>query len=64
MCISIDPEWKLMLYADDSAILFPHSDPEVISKKLSCALESCNKWLVDNKLSLHIGKTESIIFGG
>ena len=23
----------------------------------------CSKWLVDNKLSLHMGKTECIIFG-
>ena len=22
-----------------------------------------NEWLVDNKLSLHLGKTESILFG-
>ena len=26
-------------------------------------LESCNEWLVDNRLSLHLGKTEYIIFG-
>jgi hypothetical protein len=25
-------------------------------------LKSCHEWLVDNKLSLHLGKTESIIF--
>ena len=27
------------------------------------ALESCNKWLIENKLSLHMGKTEVILFG-
>ena len=63
MSISIDQGCKLMLYADDSAILFSHKDPEIISQKLACALESCNNWLIDNKLSLHLGKTESIIFG-
>ena len=26
-------------------------------------LEQCHDWLVDNKLSLHLGKTESILFG-
>ena len=26
-------------------------------------MESCSKWLVDNKLSLHLGKTECILFG-
>ena len=30
---------------------------------LSEELESCMKRLMDNKLSLHLGKTESILFG-
>ena len=38
-------------------------DPRVISERLGQELESCSKWLVDNKLSLHLGKTESILFG-
>ena len=63
MTISISSECKLLLYADDSAILFSHKDPEVISRKLSSELESCSKWLVDNKLSLHLGKTECVLFG-
>ena len=63
MVISVDPECKLMLYADDSAILFSHRDPNYISSKLGHVLESCNEWLVDNKLSLHLGKTECILFG-
>ena len=63
MEISISPECKLLLYADDSAILFSHKNPEVISRKLSSELQSCSKWLVDNKLSLHLGKTECILFG-
>ena len=63
MTISISSECTFLLYADDSAILFSHKDPEVISRKLSSELESCNKWLVDNKLLLHLGKTECILFG-
>ena len=34
-----------------------------LSTFLSGQLESCSKWLVDNKLSLHVGKCESIVFG-
>ena len=34
MSISIDSECKLILYADDSAILFSHKDPNVISEKI------------------------------
>ena len=53
----------LLLYADDSVILSFDKNPSVISRELSLDLESCNHWLVDNKLSLHIGKTECILFG-
>lgn len=63
MRISIDQECKLILYADDSAILFAHKNPSIISQKLGQTLESCSSWLVDNKLSLHLGKTECLIFG-
>ena len=63
MELSISSECKLLLYADDSAILYSNKDPRVISDKLGLELEMCSKWLVDNKLSLHMGKTESIIFG-
>jgi hypothetical protein len=63
MAISINSSCKLLLYADDSAILFSHRDPDLISRTLGSVLESCNGWLVDNKLSLHLGKTECILFG-
>ena len=64
MKLSISSECKfLFLYADDSAILYSNKDSQVISDKLGLELEMCSKWLVDNKLSLHMGKTERIIFG-
>ena len=50
---------KLIFYADDFALLVPGKDITVIQETIS-ALSS---WLVDNKLSLHLGKTESILFG-
>jgi len=54
---------KLLLYADDSALLISHKDIDYIQTELSVQLESVNKWLIDNRLSLHLGKTESILFG-
>ena len=63
MVISIDPDCKLLFYADDSTILFSHKDPDQLAHKLGKVLESCSDWLVDNKLSLHLGKTECILFG-
>ena len=44
-------------------ILFSNKDPDQIAHKLGKILESCSDWLVDNKLSLHLGKTEFILFG-
>ena len=54
---------KLLLYADDSALLVSGKDVKVIEQTLSRELESVRDWLIDNKLSLHLGKTESILFG-
>ena len=61
--IRIDGDCKLILYADDSAILYTHKDPNIISSKLGNVLENCSDWLTDNKLSLHLGKTECMLFG-
>ena len=54
---------KLLLYADDSALLVRGKNPSHIAQILSNNLKSCSHWLIDNKLSLHLGKTESILFG-
>jgi hypothetical protein len=54
---------KLLLYADDSALLVSGKNPKDIGNTLSKELDSCREWLNDNKLSLHLGKTESILFG-
>ena len=54
---------RLSLYADDSALLFSHTDAGTIANHLSHELSMCKKWLVDNKLSLHVGKTECLLFG-
>lgn len=40
-----------------------HKDPDVISKTLASELNSCNNWLIENKLSIHYGKCESVLFG-
>ena len=63
MQINIDQDCQLLLYADDSVILFSHRNPEKISQHLGCQVESCSKWFVDNKFSLHLGKTECMWFG-
>ena len=54
---------KLLLYADDSALLVPGKKREEIELALSKELEGACEWLIDNKLSIHLGKTECILFG-
>ena len=54
---------KLSLYADDSALVFSGPNPITVADFLSAELDTCRKWLVDNRLSLHLGKTECILFG-
>ena len=54
---------RLSLYADDSALLYSGPDPNVVADFLSKELSICQRWLVDNRLSLHLGKTGCILFG-
>jgi len=54
---------ELLLYADDSCLTVTHRDVGYIEKTLNDNFSSLCEWLVDNKLSIHIGKTESILFG-
>jgi len=54
---------KLLLYVDDSALLVSGKDVNRIETIISKELQNISNWLVDNKLSLHLGKTESILFG-
>ncbi len=54
---------KLLLYADDSVLLASHRDPRIMPNTFSQELESCNEWLIDNRLSLQLGKTEAIMRG-
>ena len=54
---------KLLFYADDSALLTSGKDVSEIEGVLSRELESLIEWLEENRLSLHLGKTQSILFG-
>ena len=47
---------KLLLYADDSALLASSSDVSEIEDVLIRELESVSEWFVENCLSLHLGK--------
>ena len=55
---------KLLLYADDSCLVFQDRDPKVIERQLNKDFTNLCDWFIDNKLSIHFGeeKTKFIIF--
>ena len=55
---------NLLLYADDSCLMYQHKDIAIIEKILNEDFENICDWFVDNKLSIHFGddKTKSILF--
>ena len=57
-------ECDLLLYADDSVLLFTHKNIDIINDQVNKDFNSLCEWFVDNKLSIHFGedKTKSILF--
>uniref|UniRef100_A0A3Q0RIP7 Reverse transcriptase domain-containing protein n=1 Tax=Amphilophus citrinellus TaxID=61819 RepID=A0A3Q0RIP7_AMPCI len=53
---------KLLLYADGSALIVADKSPEAIQHRLAREMESIREWLIDNRFSLHLGKTETILY--
>ena len=55
----------LLLYADDSCLIFSDTNFDKIEKQLNKDFNSICDWFVDNKLSIHFGddKTKCIVFG-
>ena len=55
----------LLLYADDTCLIFQHKHVTEIEKHLNNDFSNLCEWFLDNKLSIHFGqdKTKSILFG-
>ena len=53
---------RLILYADDSALLVSGTSNSVKEEPFGHELTFLSEWLVDNKLSIHLQKNESILF--
>ena len=56
---------ELLLYADDTCLIFQHKDITKIQSALNKNFSSFCDWSVDNKLCIHFGeeKTKSILLG-
>ena len=57
---------EMLLYADDTCLVFQDKDLDTISDKLNTEFNKQCDWFVANKLSIHFGedKTKSILFKG
>ena len=55
----------LLLYADDTCLMYTGKDIKTIEEQLNTDLSSLCDWFINNELSVHFGeeKTESILFG-
>ena len=57
---------EMLLYADDTCLVFQAKDLDTISDRLNTEFNKLCDWFVDKKLSIHFGeyKTKSILFTG
>ena len=57
---------ELLLYADDTCLIYQGRDVVEIEKNLTENFNILCDWFVDNKLSIHLGeeKTKCILFSG
>ena len=52
---------KMIMYADDTILLVSQKNLNHVSEHLSTEMKNCFHWLVNNRLSMHKGKTEALI---
>ena len=61
--MSVEIDSKLLLYADDWVLIMSDKNLGEIEEKLSRELMKVSENLFDDKLSIHLEKTEPILFG-
>ena len=60
--ISSSVSCKLIMYADDTVLLVSGKDVKSVASELSVEVGNCYHWLTNNRLSMHMGKTEAMVF--
>ena len=60
---SVTKTCKLILYADDTAIIYSDKQKEQIEKHLNDDMAIVKTWLDENKLTLYVRKTKSMLIG-
>ena len=61
--INVLAKCQILMYADDTVMSFSAADSQVIADTLTNKLVPVNKWLIDNNLFMHEGKTGCMLFG-
>ena len=58
-------KYDLFLYEDDTFFTFQHENVKDIEDQLNLNFSGLCDWFIDNKLSIHLGKSKpkSILFG-
>ena len=57
-CVS---KCQMIIYADDTILITSNQDLKAVKDELGDELQKCYRWLTDNKLSMHKGKTEALV---
>lgn len=53
---------KLILFADDTAIVYTESNPDALEAKMQRDLKILNRWFTLNSLTLNTDKTKAMVF--
>ena len=51
------------MFADDTNISYSSNNPTDLENLMNSSLVNLNRWLIANKLSLNIAKTEFMVIG-
>ena len=54
-------ECRVTMYADDTSISYPSESLEGINQTLNCELNLLEQWLIGNKLSMNVLKTQVVV---
>ena len=52
----------MVLYADDTTLIFAEDDRDLLLRRVDSGVESLNKYFIANDLLMNVGKTQTLLF--
>ena len=52
----------MVLYADDTTLIFAEDDRDLLLRRVDSAVESLNEYFIANDLLMNVGKTQTLLF--